>query len=256
MSNAIGARAMKLTVVGCGDAFGSGGRYMTTYLIDTDAGSVLLDCGATATVALARLGRDPNTIGTIVISHLHGDHYAGLIWIYVQALYAVKRTAPLDVYGPPGIEQRFVATAELLFPGCTDVERKFALRFHEIHAGKPAKAGPLDVLAAEVDHPSGAPSYGLRLSRGGRTLAFSGDTRWVDALMPLGADADLYIIECYQFEKPTYYHLGWVEIAANLDCLGAKRVLLTHMSADMLARRGEVSHPRVILAEDGLALDV
>lgn len=247
---------MKLTVVGSGDAFGSGGRFMSAYLIDTDEGSVLLDCGATATVALARAGRDPNTIATIVISHLHGDHYAGLIWIYVQALYAVKRTVPLDVYGPPGIEQRFIATAELLFPGCTKVERKFKLSFHEIQAGKPVAVGPLRALALEVEHPSGAPSYGLRLSRGGCTVSFTGDTRWVDALVPLGQDADLYIMECYQFEKPTYYHIGWVDIAANLERIGAKRVMLTHMSASMLARRNDVHDPRVLIAEDGLIIDV
>ncbi len=229
---------------------------MTTYLIDTDAGSVLLDCGATATVALARAGRDPNSIPTIVISHLHGDHFAGLIWIYVQALYAVQRTAPLDVYGPRGIEQRFIATAELLFPGCTTVKRGFTLTFHEIDAGRTASVGPLQVLAFEVEHPSGAPSLGLRLTRGNRTLAFTGDTRWVDALMPLGQGADLYIMECYEFEKPTYYHLGWVEIAANLHRLGAKRVMITHMSTAMLARRGDIDDPRVIVAEDGLVLDV
>jgi ribonuclease BN (tRNA processing enzyme) len=247
---------MKLTVVGSGDAFGSGGRFMSAYLIDTDEGAVLLDCGATTTVALARVGRDPNTIPTIVISHLHGDHYAGLIWIYVQALYAVKRTAPLDVYGPPGIEQRFIATAELLFPGCTKVERGFTLTFHELYAGQPATVGPLHVVAFDVEHPCGAPAYGLRLSRGGRTLAFTGDTRWIEALVPLGHGADLYIMECYQFDKPTYYHLGWVEIAANLDRIGAKRVLITHMSSSMLARRAEVRDPRVVMAEDGLVVDV
>lgn len=256
MNNGAESRAMKLTVAGCGDAFGSGGRLMTTYLIDTDGGSVLLDCGATATVALARLDRDPNAIATIIVSHLHGDHYAGLIWVYVQALYAVKRTTPLDVYGPPGIEQRFIDTAELLFPGCTKVEKRITLTFHEVSPNVAMDAGPLRVLAMEVDHPSGAPSYGLRLTRGNKTVAFTGDTRWVEALVPLGAGSDLYIMECYQFDKPTYYHLGWVEIAANLDRISAKRALVTHMSASMLARRGEVRDPRVVIAEDGLVLDV
>jgi ribonuclease BN (tRNA processing enzyme) len=247
---------MQVTVVGSGDAFGSGGRFMTAYLIDTDAGPVLLDCGATITVALARAGRDPNSIPTVVISHLHGDHFAGLIWIYVQALYAVKRVTPLDVYGPPGIEQRFLATAELLFPGCTAVKRGFRLTFHELHPDQPMRAGPLNVSAIPVEHPSGAPSYGLRLTHKERTLAFTGDTRWVEALVPLGSGADLYIMECYQFEKPEYYHIGWVEIEANLDRIGAKRVMITHMSTEMLARRSSIRHPRVVVAEDGLVLDV
>ena len=60
---------------------------MTCFLVDTDAGAVMLDCGPTATVGLERVGRDPNAIGTIVVSHLHGDHFAGLVWLYIHALY-------------------------------------------------------------------------------------------------------------------------------------------------------------------------
>ena len=247
---------MRVTVVGSGDAFGSGGRLMTCFLVDTAAGPVMLDCGPTATIGLDRVGRDPNSIETVIISHLHGDHFAGLVWMYIHALYAGDRRTPLAVYGPPGIEARFIAAAEILYPACTKVELKFALSFHEIHAGVPAKAGPVDVLAFEVEHPSGAPSYALRLSAGGKVLAFSGDTRWVEALVPCGQGADLYIMECYTFEKPSFYHLGWVEIAANLDRLAAKRVLLTHMSKGMQARRHEIRDPRVLIAEDGQIIDV
>lgn len=247
---------MRLTVVGSGDAFGSGGRLMTCFLIDTDAGCVMLDCGPTTTVGLERVGRDPNGIETVVISHLHGDHFAGLVWLYIHALYAGQRRTPLAVYGPPGIEARFKAAAEILYPDCTKVALKFALSFHEIYAGIPIKAGPLDVLAFDVEHPSGAPSHALRLSRGAKVLAFTGDTRWVEALIPCGQRADLYIMECYTWEKPTFYHLGWIEIAANLDRIGAKRVLLTHMSKSMLARRHEILDPRALVAEDGQIIDV
>ena len=52
---------MKLTVVGCGDAFGSGGRLQTCYLVDAAAGRFLIDCGATALIGCNRLGIDPNS---------------------------------------------------------------------------------------------------------------------------------------------------------------------------------------------------
>ena len=46
----------------------------------TEAGGItLLDCGATALVAMRRWGVDPDRIGTIAISHLHGDHFGGLV---------------------------------------------------------------------------------------------------------------------------------------------------------------------------------
>jgi ribonuclease BN (tRNA processing enzyme) len=250
------APAMRLTVVGCGDAFGSGGRLMTTYLVDTPDGPVLVDPGATVTVGLHRLQRNPDDIHHIVVSHLHGDHFAGIIWLLVQALFATRRTTPLTVYGPPGIEARVMATAELLFPRCTEAKRLFTLAFVEVHAGQPLQTGALRTTAFEVLHPSGAPSYALRFERGGRVLAFSGDTEWVESLVVCGREADVYIVECYRFEGHPPVHMSWQTLVPNLDRIGAKHYLLTHMASDMLARRHEVRDARVSFADDGLVIDV
>ena len=95
--------AMKLTVVGCGDAFGSGGRLQTCYHVET-AGNPLPH-------RLRRHGADrpqparasiPTPSSTIFISHLHGDHFAGLVWWLIHAQHVAKRTAPLTVVGPAG----------------------------------------------------------------------------------------------------------------------------------------------------------
>jgi ribonuclease BN (tRNA processing enzyme) len=59
---------MKLTVVGSGDAFGSGGRLQTCYHVTLpDGEQVLLDCGATAVIGMQRLGLDPDRVSTIFI---------------------------------------------------------------------------------------------------------------------------------------------------------------------------------------------
>jgi len=104
--------AMKLTVVGCGDAFGSGGRLQTCYHVEAADTRFLIDCGATALIGLNRLGIDANGVETIFISHLHGDHYAGLVWWLIHAQHVAKRTKPLTVVGPAGIEARFGAAAQ------------------------------------------------------------------------------------------------------------------------------------------------
>jgi ribonuclease BN (tRNA processing enzyme) len=247
---------MKLTIVGCGDAFGSGGRLQTCYHVDAGGTRFLIDCGATALIGLSRLGIDPNTIDTIFISHLHGDHYAGLVWWLVHAQHVAKRAVPLTVIGPPGVKARFEAAAEALFPGSSKVPRRFDLRFQELTQSMPWQVGSIRVAAFEVEHPSGAPSHALRFDIGGKVLAFTGDTQWVETLVPAGQGADLYIMECYHFEGSPRYHMSWKKIAGELDRIGAKRVLLTHMAEAMLARRAEVSDPRVVLAEDGLVIDV
>jgi ribonuclease BN (tRNA processing enzyme) len=247
---------MKLTVVGCGDAFGSGGRLQTAYLVDTGETRFLIDCGATAMIGLSRLAIDPNSIPTIFISHLHGDHYAGLVWWLIHAQHVAKRTVPLTIVGPESIEERFKAAAEALFPGSSGVKRKYDLQFVEYAPPGPLEVGSVRVTAHEVSHPSGAPSYALRFETGGKILSFTGDTEWVEALVPAGRGADLYIMECYQFEGEPRYHTSWKTIQTHLDSIGARRTMLTHMAQGMLARRSEVNDPRVLLAEDGLVVEI
>jgi ribonuclease BN (tRNA processing enzyme) len=78
----------------------------------------------------------------------------------------------------------------------------------------------------------------------------------VDALVDVSSGADLFICECSAFENDARYHLNWRTIERNLTRLGARRLLLTHMGPEMLARCKEVSSPRVILGEDGMTLEV
>ena len=247
---------MKLTIVGCSDAFGSGGRRQSSYLVEAAGERLLIDCGATALLGFRALAIDPDSIPAILISHLHGDHFGGLPFWLINALYSSKRTVPLTIIGPPTIEQRFIAATEALFQGSTKTTRRFDLAFREITAGRPLAVGSAKVTAYEVSHPSGAPSHALRVELGGRTLAFSGDTEWTEALIPCAAGADLFLIECCNFERSTPYHLSWKAIEANIARLNARRIMLTHMGPEMLANRDKVRHPAVAFAEDGLVVEV
>lgn len=247
---------MKLRVLGSSDAFGSGGRLQTCFHVTHRGGQFLIDCGATSLIGLARQGIDPNGISAIFISHLHGDHFAGLAWWLIHALHVAKRTAPLTITGPEGIEARFTTAAEALFPGCTGTPRAFDMQFVEYRERKPLKVGPVRVTPYEVSHPSGAPPYALRFEVDGKTLAFSGDTEWVENLVDVASGADLFICECSAFESDARHHLNWRTIEKNIERLGAGRVLLSHMGPETLANRDAIRHPRVMLAEDGLDIDL
>jgi glyoxylase-like metal-dependent hydrolase (beta-lactamase superfamily II) len=67
---------LQVRFVGCGDAFGSGGRFQACILLHAPGhnGDVLVDCGASSLVALKQQREDPNQIGLVLVSHLHGDH--------------------------------------------------------------------------------------------------------------------------------------------------------------------------------------
>ena len=247
---------MKLTVVGCGDAFGAGGRLQTCFHVTTSRGPFLIDCGATALIGFQRQGLVPDDVGMILISHLHGDHFSGLVWWLLHAQHISKRTAPLLIAGPPGIEARLLQVSELLFPESTRQKRRFELTFLDLAAGQRSAVGQLHVTAFEVCHPSGAPSLALRIEADGRVIGFSGDTEWVEPLVECARDSELFITECYAYERASRYHMNWRTLEANLDRLTAKRVLVTHMNPEMLANIARIRREGVTFAEDGLVLEV
>ena len=78
---------MRLTIVGSGDAFGSGGRFNTCFWLETAKGTLLVDCGASSLVALKARGLDHARIDGIILSHLHGDHFGGLPFLLLDAQF-------------------------------------------------------------------------------------------------------------------------------------------------------------------------
>jgi ribonuclease BN (tRNA processing enzyme) len=246
-------QGVKLQVVGCGDAFGTGGRFNTCFRVEHGRGAFLIDCGASSLIAIRKLGLDPNAIGAIFVSHLHGDHFGGLPFFILDAQFYSRRRAPLQLVGPPGFRSRLEAAMEIFFPGSSGAARKFETIVHELHPGEPLEIDGVSVLGLEVRHACGAPALALRLSCENKVVAYSGDTEWTDALIEVGRDADLFIMEALTFEQKITQHLDYRSFLDNEARIGAKRILLTHFGPDMLARVGEARH---LAASDGLDLEI
>jgi ribonuclease BN (tRNA processing enzyme) len=249
---------MRLTILGCGDAFSAGGRLPSCYLAEMGGASLLLECGPSVLAALKRAGRTTNDFRHIVISHLHGDHFGGLPFLLIDAIYPAQRTAPLTLIGPPGLELRFRLACEVFYPRVLDAAHTFPINFIELHGGVTHEIDGLDGVAItpyEVNHFSGSPSYALRFETRDKVFAFSGDAGWSENVIRAGRDADLYLLECYQFDMTLPMHLDYVTIARHFDEIGARQFVLTHMSEPMLASSGKVDKSRCSLAQDGLVID-
>jgi ribonuclease BN (tRNA processing enzyme) len=244
---------MRLQFLGSGDAFGSGGRFNTCFHLERAAhGNVLIDCGASSMVAIRKWQVDPNAVSTVLVSHLHGDHFAGLPFLLLDAQLVSRRTAPLLLAGPPGFRERLDIVMEAMFAGSTKVERRFALEVRELALHERVALNGLAVTPYLMKHYSGAPSYALRIETEGKVLTYSGDTEWVDELIPAGRDADLFICEAYFFDKVMKYHIDYSTLARRLPDIGAKRTIVTHMSAELLGRQGEIA---LEAAHDGLVVE-
>ena len=227
---------IKITFLGTGDAFGHGGRLQPCILVETPLRRFLMDCGATVMPAMHRYGIAPNDIELILISHLHGDHFGGLPFFILDAQLHSKRRAPLTIVGPERTKQRLNDAMEIMFPGSSGIEQKFSMNVMELQPETPWRYHEITVHSLEVIHPSGSPALAFRLEIGDKVIAYTGDTEWFDGLIPILKNADLLIAESYFYEKPIKYHLNYRTLMEQLPALKPRKLLLTHMSQDMLDR--------------------
>ena len=244
---------MRVRVVGSGDAFGSGGRFQTCIAVTDDSGSrprVLLDCGATSLTAMRQQQLDPNEIDTVLVSHLHGDHFGGVPFLVLDGQFR-RRTRDLTVIGPPSTRSRLDQVMEAMFPGSSTAPRRFAVHVAEHVDGRAVELASLRVTPFEVRHASGAPAYALRVDGPSGSLAYSGDTEWTDGLLDAARDVDLFLCEGYS-PAPIRWHLDLTTLSNHRDRFTCRQLVLTHLSPTALA--SDLANWQV--AYDGLQFDL
>jgi ribonuclease BN (tRNA processing enzyme) len=244
---------MQLRFVGCGDAFGSGGRFNTCFHVTGAHVNFLIDCGASSLPALKRAGIVRDDIDLILITHFHGDHFAGLPFLLLDAQFS-RRTRPLVIAGPAGIEARLEQVMEALFEHSSKTKQKFELSVIALAPEERRDFGAVAVTPYPVVHgESGGPFLGYRIEAEERVIAYTADTEWTETLAPLGRDADLFIAEAYTFDKVVKNHLSLRTLETHLAEVKPKRLILTHMSDDMLSRLDALP---CTAAHDGMVVEL
>jgi glyoxylase-like metal-dependent hydrolase (beta-lactamase superfamily II) len=235
---------MKVTALGSGDAFCSAGRGHTCWLIEDDRGLCCVDFGATALMALKRLGRDPEEVRAIHFTHLHGDHIAGWPFLLVDAVYRKERTAPLLASGPPGTAQRLQALWAACYARAAERPLPFPVSIHELSPGEAAVLEGRTIRAFAAQHMT-APDVALCLRVD--DVAFTGDTGAIPDGLCDGAK--LLCAECTDFaagkETPPR-HLSWSALHQSLP--EVPRIVLGHLGEE--ARRQVPRSDRVRVCDD------
>lgn len=241
---------MEVVFLGTGNAFASGGRNQMAILVRAGETGLLLDCGPTTLSALKKSSIPPSLVDAVALSHHHGDHFGGLPLLVAHEKYEASRETPLTVLGPSGTADVVAASCRLFFPGLGPLP--FSLEARDLEAGREEVVGDLRLRPFEVDHFSSGVAFGYRLESREKTLVFSGDTAWTDALAAETSGADLFICECSSFDAPMDKHISHRDLASRRDRIGAKRTLLVHAGDDVLARRSDLVYE---LADDGMRVE-
>lgn len=238
---------IEIQFLGSGDAFGSGGRFQSCVLVKYSRGQFLIDCGASCLIGMNQYGVNPNHIKIIFVSHLHGDHCGGIPFFLIGSQLLYKRTEPLLIVGPPGMKEWLSQAMEVLFPGSSQVQRKFSLEIIEFKDRCPEIVEDVQAGTYSNVH-QGDLSFSLRIECDGKVIAYSSDTEWTETLCEAAGNADLFIAEAYYYEKKIKGHMDYITLMSNYSKTGAKRLMLIHMNKDMLAMLDKIECE---YAEDG-----
>jgi ribonuclease BN (tRNA processing enzyme) len=217
---------MKLTVVGCSGS-GPGPRSAAScYLVEHDGFRLLVDLGNGAFGALLGLA-DPDTVDAVYLSHLHADHCLDVAPFVVWHRYSGRASGRrIPLLAPAGAERRLALAYDGEEADLTDVF-DFAVVTPDSFT-----LGPFEVRTARTAHP--VECYAVRLTAGGRSLVYTGDTGPCDSVVDLARGADVLLAEAAHPpgpDLPTGLHLTGREAGEHAAAAGVGRLLLTHVPA-------------------------
>ncbi len=217
---------MRLTVVGCSGSGPGPESPASCYLVEHDGFRLLLDLGNGSFGALQALA-DPATVDAVFLSHLHADHCLDVAPFVVWHRYSGRSTRELvPMYAPVGAERRLALAYDIDGDGLTDV-----FDFVPVGPGD-LPIGPFAATLARTAHP--VECYAIRLTAGGRSLVYTGDTGPCERVIELARGADVLLAEAAHPpgpDLPPGLHLTGREAGEHAAAAGVGRLLLTHIPA-------------------------
>jgi ribonuclease BN (tRNA processing enzyme) len=217
-----------LTVLGCSGSIPGPGAAASGYLVEADGFTLALEFG-NGVLARFQEERPLFSMGALVLSHLHPDHCIDVSSLYVARKYhPVPPSEPLPVYAPAEAPSRFVAAYAPNAAERSSLDFTGIFSFREL--GSRVRIGPFTVDSAVVAHP--CETYGFRISWGGVSLAYTGDSGPCPALDELADGVDVLLSEASWTHAPDRLpglHLSGREAGELAARAGVGRLLITHV---------------------------
>ncbi|QPJ64648.1 MAG: MBL fold metallo-hydrolase [Candidatus Nitrohelix vancouverensis] len=250
---------MKITILGSGTAVPSLHRNSSGLLVQDGDVNTLFDMGYGTLKALLNQGIDYHRIDRIFFTHNHPDHICDLIpFLFGSRYYPDPRRADLEIVAAPGfhefLDQLLNSFGKWLRP------TEYAITFSEQDEEERVYEN-LKVLSKKVEHIPLSRGYRVTDARGA-SVAISGDTDYCEAMVELGKDADLMILECaFPDDMKVKGHLSpqWAgRLAREANC---RKLCLTHFyppcDLDEIRKACAQEYSgEIFLAEDGMQFEL
>lgn len=256
------------TILGSGAALPTGHRRCSAQVVNINGFKLLLDCAEGTQDGIRRSHLKLQSLATILISHLHGDHFFGLPGL-LSTMHLCGRTEPVTVIAPKGarevIETTFSLTGNHIGYPLEFVEMDFSEGMHRVFECKRCTVDAFPILHS-------VPDYGFRIteiprgSNPARVYTYCCDTAYTEDIVPYIQDSDLLCLESTFANEladlaTERQHLTAGQAGRLAALAGARQLLLTHISArykepQILLDQATAEFPNTLLASDGLVVQI
>jgi ribonuclease BN (tRNA processing enzyme) len=229
---------LRLTILGTGTAAPEAGTAASGILVQSGATAVLFDCGSGIAARLEEV-IGVEHLNAVVIGHQHADHWIDLAPIRYRFLWGGRSIPRLPVHLPPGGMERIQPLAFAIAERPTFFSDAF--EFHEYQPDEAFRVGELSIRPVTAQHY--VPAWSMDISGpGGTRIVYGGDMGPTEAIVELGQDADLLVLEATLVgsagDDPRRGHLTPQEAIDIAIRSGARRTLLVHY---LTSRRAEIA---------------
>ena len=245
---------IKFTFLGTGNAFSQDARLPSCYLLETKNNKILLDCGPSILIALNEVKVSTKEIDTVILSHLHADHSAGLPYLMLEDKWISKRKVPLKIYAPKGSKDHFRKLSNILY-GKKDAEHlEEAFEFIDFDVTQKVEFSDIKLEALEAIHTNSAKM--IYLETNNFSLGYSGDSAFHRESFKKLLKADLVIHESLTYDINVPNHVNYLELSEEIKSINIpsdKKIYLTHVSTNLIENKDKIKPP-FFLAYDNLKL--
>lgn len=218
-------------VLGSTGTYPKPGGATSGFLLRVGEYTIWIDCG-TGTFANLQRHTDFRELSGIVITHLHLDHILDLYSAYYALRYGTGSKGPtgLEVYAPAGAEAHL---AQLLSPASNDGFGGY-FDFRVVRSGDKIAILPFVLTFRRTVHP--VETLAVRVEANGRSLVYTSDTAWSDALVGFAEGANVLIAEASLQEPDPVgqsVHMTAEEAGRLARDARVGRLVLTHLRPEL-----------------------
>lgn len=242
---------MEINIIGSG-SIGATDMSAST-LIDK---KILVDVPNGIVKHIKKLGYNTGEIESILITHLHGDHFFDIPFFMFDR-YFQKNDNLVCIYCPKGTKEKVKLLFDIGFPGDFDrINHTINVKFVEFDGESKIEGKDFVAYSKYVEHGNFEPAYGYIINLNNKKIGFSGDSKLCNAIENIVAETDVSILDMSHAQNVTPAHMGIEDIKYLCNKYKNKTIISTHMHKYTKEQALSLDIKNFIVGKDNLKISI